>query len=278
MTPSSVGQQLAQARAALRVSVKDIAQATKIQPWVLEALETDRLHTAMSPIYVKSFLATYAKFLRLDPGPLTKQLFPDPPTEPAPHSVASAESATPAAVSLEALPWPSFRLVGVLAVALVGVVVLVKTHPFRRLATHLPRQEASVSMAPQLPKPAELDPTMTVQPTLPLELAVVARRPTWISVKADGKLVTQQQLAAGAQERWSARHRFEVIVSKPSQIDLLLNGQPISPLLMAHQGRLVITHNRITALTEPSPPQPRPSSAPASGQSKKTAKAAASRR
>ena len=277
MSPSSVGQQLAQARAALRVSVKDVAQATKIQPWVLEALEADRLHTAMSPIYVKSFLATYARFLRLDPGSLTRQLFPDPPTEPAPQAVASTESEAPAVASLEAFSWPSLRLVGVLAVALVGVVVLVKAHPFRRLATHLPRQEASISMAPQLPKPAEIDTTMAVQPTLPLELAVVARRATWISVKADGKLVTQQQLAAGAQERWSARHRFEVIVSKPSQIDILLNGQPISPLLMAHQGRLVITHNRITALTEPSP-QPRPSRAPASGPSKKTAKAAASRR
>lgn len=277
MSPSSVGQQLAHARVALRVNVKDVAQATKIQPWVLEALETDRLHTAMSPIYVKSFLVTYARFLRLDPGPLTRQLFPDPPTEPTPQSVVATESATPAAVSLEALPWPSFRLVGVLAVALVGVVVLVKAHPFRRLAAHLPRQEASVSLAPQLPKPADIDTTMAVQPTLPLELSIVARRPTWISVKADGKLVTQQQLAAGAQERWNARHRFEVIVSKPSQIDLLLNGQPISPFLMAHQGRLVITHNRITALTEPSP-QPRPSSAPASGQSKKTAKTAGSRR
>jgi hypothetical protein len=84
----------------------------------------------------------------------------------------------------------------------------------------------------------------------PLQLVITASRPTWIKVRADGKLLSQQRLARGANEQWVARKQFEVIVSKPSQVDLVLNGQSISPLAMAHRGRLLITHRGVTPLPE----------------------------
>ncbi len=76
MTSTSVGEQLKQARTALQLSVKQVSQTTKIQGWVLEALEADQLHTTMSAVYVRGFVATYAKLVRLDPQPLFAQLYP----------------------------------------------------------------------------------------------------------------------------------------------------------------------------------------------------------
>jgi hypothetical protein len=91
---------------------------------------------------------------------------------------------------------------------------------------------------------------MTVLATQPLELHMSAHRTTWIEVRADGKLLTQQRLPRGSNERWTAKKQFELIVAKPSEVELVLNGQPISPLAIAHRGRLLITHHGVTKLPD----------------------------
>ena len=84
----------------------------------------------------------------------------------------------------------------------------------------------------------------------PLELSVVVRRSTWIRVRADGKLLNQQQLPRGTQETWTADKRLEVVIGNPSQVDVVLNGQPINPLAAAHRGRLLITPQGVVPLPE----------------------------
>ncbi|MBI3330528.1 MAG: DUF4115 domain-containing protein, partial [Candidatus Omnitrophica bacterium] len=84
----------------------------------------------------------------------------------------------------------------------------------------------------------------------PLELAVTAHRTTWIRVRADGKLLTQQRLPRGANERWTAKKQFELIIANPTQVDLSLNGQSISPFAVAHRGRLLVTHRGVTPLPD----------------------------
>ena len=148
------------------------------------------------------------------------------------------------------------RLVGALAVsaAVAGLIIL---NPVRFLSrVELPSltlpKLASVAQVKE-PAQAVAPPTMQSVPLLPaqpLELMIKAHSTTWIQVKADGKLLTQQRLPRGANERWSAKKRFEVIVAKPSQVELTLNGQAISPFALAHQGRLLITHNGVTRLPD----------------------------
>ncbi len=102
--------------------------------------------------------------------------------------------------------------------------------------------------------PSAQPPAVAIEPTEPLELMVQARHETWVSVRADGRLLTQQRLAAGSKETWKARRRFELVIAKPAQVEATLNGQSISPFVMAHQGRVVITHQQIKSLAEPSTP------------------------
>jgi hypothetical protein len=115
--------------------------------------------------------------------------------------------------------------------------------------TPAPVQVASVSPIGEPLKPPA-PPTMTLLATQPLELAISANRTTWIQVRADGKLLTQQRLSRGAKERWTAKKQFEIVISKPNQVDVSLNGQSIGPLTVAHQGRVLITHQGITKLPE----------------------------
>ena len=136
--------------------------------------------------------------------------------------------------------------------AFVGLVVV---NPLRwvpdgiarpRLA--LPRL-ASVTPLRQRAVPAAL-PALDLVPLAPLELSVSAGSTTWIQVWADGKLLAQQRLPRGVQERWTAKKRFHLIVAKPSQVELTLNNQSISPFAIAYQGRLAITHRGVTKLPD----------------------------
>ncbi len=378
----TVGQQLQQVRANRKLSFADVTAATKIQPWVLEALESDRLPELMSAVYVKGFLSTYARFLKLDPAPLVAGLQwpqpPDPngrelqqqeelPSAPvivrqaavAARKTAVAEAPTamvapkvsvarsqvdeveesgaqePVAVPvprpkrglpifqvpilrvpefklprlqlptlrLPRIPLPVLQRVG-RAVVLAGVVALVlavkplqyvKKIPWPTLSRPLvaktdagakkaaakkqtakkPASSAAVKVqtvkvveeakpaAPKLisasiapvgeafksppPPPPPVPAPVSVEP---LELVVTANRTTWIKIRADGKLLTQQRLARGANEHWSAKKQFEIVISKPSQVELILNGQSISPFAIAHRGRLLITHRGVTPLPD----------------------------
>lgn len=299
-TTGTTGSQLQAARGARKLTLTQVTDATKIQPWVLEALEGDRLQDMMSPIYVKGFLATYARFLRLDSEPLLAQLSwpkPDPVLEDLPPP----SPAKP--LTLPTIPLPILKRLGAGVMIAAAVVGLVAVNPLQHLSKitlptlRLPKiakstekkaapkkqaapktastkpaapkvaakpaaQKAGVpgvsSAAPklasvtpvtepvQLPSPAPLS-VMSVQP---LELVVTANRTTWIKVRADGKLLTQQKLPRGANERWTAKKQFELIISKPTEVDLTLNGQPISPFAVAHRGRLLITHQGVVKLPD----------------------------
>jgi len=272
---ASIGAQLRQARRERQLSMSDVARDTKIQPWVLEALEADRLQDSMSPIYVKGFLSTYAKFLQLEPSGLLAQLrWPAPeeaqdtvvPVAPAAKAIPRAVKlpnvpslpALPKIPALPVIPWHMIRRIAAPAVVAAAVAGLVLINPLRWLPdVTLPVRQipklASVSMPKEQPAPPAL-PAVALTPAQPLELTVTAYRTTWIRIRADGKLLSQQRLQRGANEQWSAKKSFEIVVAKPSQVELMLNGQSISPLAIAHRGRLAITHRGVTALADPAAP------------------------
>jgi cytoskeletal protein RodZ len=84
----------------------------------------------------------------------------------------------------------------------------------------------------------------------PLELAIAVKKSTWVQVWADGNLVLQQRLRRGAEEKWTAKKRFDLIVANPSEVELVLNGTSITGAAVANKGRLFITHKGVTQLSD----------------------------
>ncbi|MBI4341461.1 MAG: helix-turn-helix domain-containing protein [Candidatus Omnitrophica bacterium] len=314
----SVGEQLRQAREARKLSMADVTAAIKIQPWVLQALEADRLQEQMSTIYAKGFLASYARFLHLAPEPLLGQIV-WPGTQPAaqeaqappaapqqPAEIPSVVTWTMPTIQLPKVQLPSIRLpkiqlpkvqlprvqlpevqipwvalqrFGKVAAAAAVVIGVVLVNPLRWLpkiqqpARKPPQQTAAkptakkaakaapaaaqppvklaslAPVSPSAPRPVAPAPAPTAK-VEPLELSIVATRATWIRVQADGKLLTQQRLERGAKERWVGKKSLEVVIAKPSQVEVLLNGQPITTAAIQHKGRFTITHQGINRLPE----------------------------
>lgn len=66
MSVTTVGAQLRAAREALGLSHRDMAEITKIQVPYLECLEADRFEELPAEVFVRGFLRSYARELRLD--------------------------------------------------------------------------------------------------------------------------------------------------------------------------------------------------------------------
>lgn len=246
----TVGQQLQQARTQARVTLKEVAQQTKIQPWVLEALEADQLHTTMSPVYVKSFVTTYAKLLRLEPAALIAQLFPTTPED----EEASHLEKDP--IDLSGV-WSLLRRLIPAAAGVAVIIMLIRLHPIRWVVSRVTPNVAGVSVMSPNESSAAREALLRLPPGQPLDLTVIAHRNAWVLVNADGKLIAQQQLQSGEQETWRARKRFDLTIGTPANVEVILNGQSISPFVMAHQGRLSITHHGIRPLEETAAPSSR---------------------
>jgi hypothetical protein len=202
---------------------------------------------------VKGFVTTYAKFLGCDPVSLTAQL-PRPAAD-----VADAPLPEPArALAARGLEWLMPRAQRLAVAAVLGAVLIgvVMRSPLGRVAKQtLPVMNQPVAASVSSPHPASSAPapalpTLTVLATQPLELEVSAARTTWIQVRSDGKLLTQQRFDRGAKERWTAKKQFELVIAKPAHVEVVLNGHPISPLAVGFRGRLLITHRGVTKLPE----------------------------
>lgn len=66
----TIGQRLEAARQSKGVTVSEAGQATKILSRFIEAMEADDFGALSAPIYARSFIKMYAKYLGLDASPL----------------------------------------------------------------------------------------------------------------------------------------------------------------------------------------------------------------
>jgi len=69
----TIGQKLETARQAKGVSVSEAGRATKILSKFIEAMEADDFGVLSAPVYAKSFIKMYAKYLGLDATPLVEE-------------------------------------------------------------------------------------------------------------------------------------------------------------------------------------------------------------
>lgn len=70
----TVGEQLRQAREALQLSVAEVAEITKIRTDHIRALEAGEYDRFVAPVYVRGFVRTYARVLKLDEKKIAAEL------------------------------------------------------------------------------------------------------------------------------------------------------------------------------------------------------------
>ncbi len=230
----SIGEKLRQARLQKKLSFEEVYRRTRVHPQVLEALEQDRAHNFLSPIYIKGFLKTYAQYLGLDSERLLQEYLDSQKIEKAPELEPEQEKREKVSSQFS----PAFILRISLACALGIFLVFYFRYAFKKISTTEqkppPVAKLRVAVSPKAPVSTE-----------GLILEVRTKEDCWIKVKADGQSIFGRTLPKGSRERWQAKERLELRIGKPEALEIFLNGEPIDLKKLKVKKGLVVTREGI---------------------------------
>jgi transcriptional regulator with XRE-family HTH domain len=233
---ATFGEDLRREREVRGISLKEIADATKISRRFLEAIERNDHKTLPAPVFTRGFVREYARYLGLNAEDMvsrynhgaagddrieqTAQLdrLVQPPTLPSlPQQAVKKRGIPPIYARIDR----NLLVLVIIAAALAAVIWWAVQ---RKRATPEPIADAPAPvMAPASPPPAPAEPTQQPDDRLRLEIEVVAN--SWVVLEADGQVIVNDELKQGDRRTVEANETFRFrTVGNAAGIALTLNG------------------------------------------------------
>jgi len=226
---ASIGQELKKEREARGLSLKGIADSTRITLRYLEAIETDRLDIFPGEFFVKGMLRSYAKAVGLDEDQLVERY-----RRAGLLSAGGPESARGPGFEPRITKKQKLSLVGLAAVVLVIVTFAAYflTRPGKRTALPetreaIPRVQQQTAVTPSVTEPVPAPVPKEEEKGLNLELSFHER--TWIQVYADRKLALDGIKLRGEKARITAQNELVIHLGNAGGLDYSINGRPGKP-------------------------------------------------
>jgi len=241
----TVGGRLKKAREKKGLTLEDSQKALKVHPNILRALEENRAHEFLSPVYAKGFLRTYAKYLGLDADKLVGEY--SGRLKEAPEQILYLEPKKERAIglsNLKGLNKYAPQAVKITAGLVVIVLVLIAgTRTVRFIKTKAVSAFSRMKAAKEISSPADkVKPAINIPLNRPLVLTVKAKDNVWMEVKSDGKVIFRNILSDGTVEAWKANKKIELWVGNAGALDLMLNDIPLGSPGRGVKRGIVITH------------------------------------
>jgi len=248
-----IGARLRDARERRGLSLREIADATKISASVLDALERNDFSRIPAGIFGRGFVRSFAAEVGLDPEQAVRDFisqFPDDSVAAGHPTLARPDDLEPGTGDRRRAA--AFRLVLALCIPIAAVAVYVAVKgrtsggpdPVEAASViAAPRETTSVSDgsgstpssgAPDVePADALLVSPRTVgseagNGTLVVDLVATAK--CWISTAVDGERAVQRELQAGDRERLDVRRQLVLIAGNAAALTVMLNGEAARPL------------------------------------------------
>lgn len=229
---ASFGDWLRRQREMREISLRDIADRTKISLRYLQAMEDDRFDLLPAPIFAKGFLREYARYVGLSPDEVVNHYLSVQQQGANEEEVKDGvrKDSTLAGQRL-ARPRPvrnwTYGLFLFLAVlVLVALVAALAWYAERR------RNDPAADVTPPpmaAPPPPEVAPVAEPLPTpdrprAPLDLTLDFKSTCWLEVTADGKRVLAQVMAQGESQPVEAQQSVQITLGDTSAAEIQVNG------------------------------------------------------
>ena len=249
---ASFGEKLRQQREMRGVSLREIAEGTKISVRFLQALEEDRVDVLPGGLFPRAFVRQYASFLGLDADRLAAEFLAE-------HAAPAVERKPAPVIALPRVSVSAGQVfLGVVAVAAVAFLLHRSSSDGRRAERALP-PAAPVPAAPAvlptdrvLPAATSLPATAASPAQDRLVLSLTAEEDCWVEARADGATVLNRVLAGGESQTLEARGRIVLSVGNAGALRVRLNDRPALPL--GHSGEvkknIVITPESLPSLVD----------------------------
>lgn len=246
---ASFGEDLRREREIRGISLKEIADATKVSRRFLEALENNEHRTLPAPVFTRGFVREYARYLGLSAEDMVSRYnvaaASDDRIEKSQHldSLVHPMPANESQLPLRKrerrdIPPALFRIDGtffalvVLAAALAGVSWWAIRHKEklrledRSAAVAVPRRQQKTP-PPQPVVASVATSTTSTQPAAGsgLQLTADFTSDAWVALDVDGQPVLNDEVKRGERRTWSAGSEFRFrTIGNAGGIELTLNG------------------------------------------------------
>ena len=262
------GQVLKQARIAKGISLESVHEATKIPLDALKAIEEGYTIRSMTPFYYRGFLKIYSRYLGVDIGQDVESERKEKERESSIPSyfAGKKEDIVPKKIFPEVSPavklWAIRIIVGILALfSVVKIGQAIGRHWHSRVVKVDSRNKTKdvknpfksrLPLKAEKPKdsetPAVLKEPIVVSKEDPkkvearreesknqeahkkIELAIRAKKDSWLQVTVDGEVVFRSTLKKGSVETWHADKNMEISGKDIGELEFELNGKIIGPL------------------------------------------------
>ncbi|MBE0477227.1 MAG: helix-turn-helix domain-containing protein [Coriobacteriia bacterium] len=241
----TLGERLSTERRKAGKSVVDVEASTNIRCGLIEALENGDYARLPSPVYVRGYIRSYAKFLELPAEPFLR-LYEEETGEtqaPSPVGELPADQVVPRREQAHALP---MRTAAVIA-ALVAGLALAVWGASRALSGPgepppvPPKADGGAPAVPTstpLPADTPVSPAPSAQATEPAEgedggftltIEVARGSASWMLVTLDGERVHVGTVRGPETLKWEVSEEARVSqIGKPSALTIKRDGEPVA--------------------------------------------------
>jgi cytoskeleton protein RodZ len=238
VTLGSFGDKLREARERRGVSLRQIANATKISISVLEALERNDISRLPGGIFGRAFVRSYAIEVGLDPDDIIQEFIARFPHD----SVTAGHPAAEPLDDHEEIEGSrrmanTFLRLALMSVPIAGIVVYLgmaggRATEVARQQTQAPAAAIELAAAPSGPPAPAPTPAPEVDRAAAdrLRVALSASRSCWLSATVDGKKVIERMLQAGERQTFDVQRELVLTAGDAAAITMMLNGEEAKPL------------------------------------------------
>jgi len=270
--PGDFGTRLRAARERRGISLRQIANATKISVSVLDALERNDISRLPGGIFGRGFVRSYAVEVGLDPEATIQDFIATFPNDSVTvghrtseqiedNQMLESERRTAGTfLSLLAISIPIAGVVLYMGVAgrrareAPAPMTVVAAAPAPKIAVDPPAPAAPLASVPA-EVPAATQATTPSAPAAPLSaelapltIALSVKRPCWVSATVDGQKAIERLLQIGEQQTIQVRREMVLTAGDAAAISMTLNGATARPL--GKTGEVVTARLTLNNFTE----------------------------
>jgi cytoskeletal protein RodZ len=244
---ASFGEELRREREIRGISLKEIADATKISKRFLEAIERNDHRTLPAPVFTRGFVREYARYLGLNTEEIVNRYnFAAAGDDRIEKSAHLERLVQPPVIQREpakkkGIPPPYARidrnvyLLVIIVAALVGVAWWALQHKRAeseiRAESTLPPANVPKRVVKMTTQTAPVPPSSGPKADEPLRLTIELTDDSYIDLEVDGKTVLKDTYRRGTRETFEAKNGFRFRrIGNAAGVILMLNDRQIPPL------------------------------------------------
>ena len=223
-TPTDVGARLRAAREAQQISLRQIAETTKISISALEALEENDVAQLPGGIFTRAFVRSYAAEVGLDPEETMREFVAQVPEEEIDEDKKYDKQSHEHDLfqSQQRMAGTVLKLVAI-GLPVAGLLLYLGT---RAVTTGTDAPEPPPASAP-VERPVRTEPPAPAEPMSQGSLTIVLRprADCWVSLRVDGESVFERVMRAGERESYEADDEIILNVGDAGAFAFAINQQ-----------------------------------------------------